>query len=271
MTRIALQFAAKIAVLLVFAVPIGMFIRASGTFSPSARATTAGNWHPTQPPLALAGAGNVGWALNGHKPTPAQVKMLILTGALAEPPVPPSPLPPSLTLVPTAGWTLDNGAMITTDSNDALVLRPLTSGRPSLPGQGQGWRAAYYYPERTSRWQNYTLGVTVTNLGAQGFGGDATVLVGYSTTLGGYAVTISTARITVQNREGTHIYSAIIPDATSHRMVVKLTDQLSVTIDGSPVATFPIGHVQGGIGFGVWKAHARDHLPFFTRLQVNRS
>ena len=78
------------------------------------------------------------------------------------------PLPPSLMLMPTAGWTLDSGAMITTDSNDVLVLRPLTSGRPSLPGQGQGWRAAYYYPDRTSRWQNYTLGVTVTNLGAAG-------------------------------------------------------------------------------------------------------
>ena len=88
MRRIALQFTAKIGLLFVFAVPIGMFIRASGTFGGSARATTAGKWHPTQPLIGLAGLWNVGWALRGHKPTPDQVKMLILTGALPEPPAP---------------------------------------------------------------------------------------------------------------------------------------------------------------------------------------
>lgn len=269
MRHIALQFAAKVGVVLAFAVPIGLFIRASGTFGGSATAATGEKWQPTQPVIALAGLWNVGWALNGRKATPDQVKMLRVIGALPEPPLPPSPLPPSLKLMPTAGWTLDSGATITTDSNDVLVLRPLTSGRPSLPGQGQGWRAAYYYPQRTSRWRNYTLRVTVTNLGAQGSGGDATIVVGYSTTLGGYAVTISAARITVQNREGANIYRGVIRAATAHRVVVELTDQLSVTVDGNAVARFPLGHVQGGIGFGVWKGQANNNLPFFTGVQVN--
>jgi hypothetical protein len=48
----------------------------------------------------------------------------------------PLPIPAVLTSMPTTGWTLDNGATITTDSDDVLVLRPLTYGRPSLPGQG---------------------------------------------------------------------------------------------------------------------------------------
>ena len=170
--------------------------------------------------------------------------------------------------MPTTGWTLDNGALITTDSNDILVLRPLTYGRPSLPGQGQGWRGAYWQPARTTQWQNYTLGVTVTNLGGQGSGGNATIVVGYAITRAGYAVSISAARITIQNPSGAHIYSGVIHPARSHRVVVKLTNRLSVTVDGASIGSFPVGHVHGGMGFGVWKAAVRSNLPFFTNLQV---
>ena len=267
MKRIIFQFIAKLGVLLMFAVPIAIFIKSSGTFS-NARAEV-GKWHPTPPPIVFATPDNVGWAMRDQKPTAAEIKLLRFLGVLPEPPIPPSPLPPSLMVMPVAGWTLDSGALITTGSKNVLVLRPLTSGRPSLPGQGQGWRAAYWYPDRTARWQNYTLRVTITNLGAQGSGANATVVAGYSKTLGGYAVTISATRITIQNRTGAHIYSGVIPAATAHHIAVTLTNQLSVSIDGSSVATFPVGHVQGGIGFGVWKAAAISNLPFFTGLQVN--
>ena len=260
------QFIVKLGVLLMFAVPIAMFIKSTGPFG-SARAKV-GKWHPTPPPIALAMPWNAGWAMRDQKPTADEIKLLRLTGALPEPPIPPSPLPPSLMVMPDTGWTLDSGALIATDSNNVLVLRPLTSGRPSLPGQGQGWRAAYWYPDRTARWQNYTLRVTISNLGAQNSGANATVVAGYSNTLGGYAVTISAARFAIQNRTGAQIDSGVIPAATAHHVAVTLTDQLSVSIDGSSVATFPVGHVQGGIGFGVWKAAASSNLPFFTDLRV---
>jgi hypothetical protein len=47
-----------------------------------------------------------------------------------------------------------------------------------------------------------------------------------------------------------------------------LTRQLTVTVDGSPVATFHTGNVQGGMGFGVWKATTDSNLPFFTNLWI---
>ena len=272
MNRIIFRSIAKLGVLLMFAVPIGMFIKSSGTFGTVGNARAKlGKWDAIAPPIVLAMPWNVGWAMRDQKPTADEIKLLRLTGALPEPPSPPSSLPPSLTVMPVEGWTLDSGALITTDSNNVLVLRPLTSGRPSLPGQGQGWRAAYWYPERTARWQNYTLRVTIANLGAQNSGANATVVAGYSNTVGGYAVTISAARVTIQNRTGAHIYGGVIPAATAHHVAVTLTNQLSVSIDGSSVATFPVGHVQGGIGLGVWKAAARSNLPFFTHLQVTSS
>jgi hypothetical protein len=272
MNRIIFRSIAKLGVLLMFAVPIGMFIKSSGTFGTFGNARAeVGKWHAIPPPIVLAMPWNAGWAMRDQKPTADEIKLLRLTGALPEPPSPPSSLSPSLTVMPVEGWTLDSGALITTDSNNVLVLRPLTSGRPSLPGQGQGWRAAYWYPERTARWQNYTLRVTISNLGAQGSGANATVVAGYSNTVGGYAVTISAARVTIQNRTGAHIYGGVIPAATAHHVAVTLTDQLSVSIDGSSVATFPVGHVQGGIGLGVWKAAASSNLPFFTHLQVTSS
>jgi hypothetical protein len=52
--------------------------------------------------------------------------------------------------------------------------------------------------------------------------------------------------------------------------VVKLTNQLTVSVDGTPIASFPVGHVHGGIGFGVWKPAVSSNLPFFTNLKVNQ-
>ena len=266
-----LKFVARACVLLVlFVVPTAAFVKSSRMFEHPVK---PGPWHPTPPAIIFANKGNIGWALRYHKPTPMELKELYLLGILPytpPPPPPPPPLPPSLATMPTTGWTLDNGALITTDTNDILVLRPLTYGRPSLPGQGQGWRGAYWQPARTKQWQNYTLGVTVTNLGGQGSGANATIVVGYATARAGYAVSISAARITIQNPNGAHIYSGVIHSATSHRVVVKLTNQLSVTIDGTSIATFPVGHVHGGMGFGVWKAAVSSNLPFFTNLRVNQ-
>jgi len=271
MKPVILQLVARVAVLLAFAVPVVMFIRSTGTYGASAGTVASAPSTPAQPLIALASRWNAGWALNGHKPTTNEMKMLLLTRALPAPPAPVTPLPPSLMLMPTTGWALDSGATITTDSKDVLVLRPLTNGRPSLPGQGQGWQAAYWYPDRTNHWHNYVVGVTATNLGAQGSGANATIVVGYSETLGGFAVTISAARITIQNRRRAHIYSGVIPAATAHRVNITLTDQLTVMIDGATVASFPVGHVHGGIGFGVWKASANSSLPFFTNLRVSSS
>lgn len=262
-----LKFVGKACVLLVlFVVPTAAFVNSSRMFEHPVK---PGPWHPTPPLIIFANQGNIGWATHDHKPTPLELKYLYLIGVLPYTP-PPTPIPPSLAEMPTTGWTLDNGALITTDSNDILVLRPVTYGRPSLPRQGHGWRGAYWQPARTRQWQNYTLGVTVTNLGGQGSGGNATIVVGHAITRAGYAVSISAARITIQNPSGAHIYSGVIHSATSHRVVVKLTNRLSVTVDGASIATFPIGHVQGGMGFGVWKAAVSSNLPFFTNLQVNQ-
>ncbi len=249
-----------------FVVPTAAFVKSSRMFEHPVK---PGPWHPTPPLIIFADQGNIGWATHDHKPTPDELKYLYLMGVLPYTP-PPTPIPPSLAEMPTTGWTLDNGALITTDSKDILVLRPLTYGRPSLPGQGQGWRGAYWQPARTKQWQNYTLGVTVTNLGGQGSGGNATVVVGYAIKRAGYAVSISAARITIQNPSGAHIYSGVIHSATSHRVVVKLTNHLSVTVDRASIASFSVGHVQGGMGFGVWKAAVSSNLPFFTNLQVNQ-
>ena len=258
--------------LVLFVAPAAAFVKSSGMLEHPGK---PGPWHPTPPLIIFANRGSIGWATHDHKPTPAELKYLYLIGVLPytppPPPIPrPTPIPPSLAEMPTTGWTLDNGALITTDSNDVLILRPLTYGRPSLPGQGQGWRGAYWQPARTKQWQNYTLGVTVSNLGGQGSGGDATIVVGYAITRAGYAVSVSAARITIQNPSGAHIYSETIPSATSHRVVVKLTNRLSVTVDGASIASFPVGHVHGGMGFGVWKAAVSSNLPFFTNLQVHQ-
>jgi hypothetical protein len=266
-----LQFVGRACVLLVlFVVPTAGFVKASKMFE---RRVKAGPWHPSPPLIIFANRGNIGWATRDHKPTPAELKYLYLLGVLpyTPPPAPPpTPIPSSLSEMPTTGWTLDNGALITTDTNDVLVLRPLTYGRASLPGQGQGWRGAYWEPARTKQWQNYTLGVTVTNLGGQGSGGNATIVVGYAITRAGYAVSISAARLTIQNPSGAHVYSRPIHSATSHRVVVKMANRLSVTVDGNSLTSLPVGHVHGGIGFGVWKAAVRSNLPFFTNLQVNQ-
>ena len=252
--------------LLLFAVPVAAFVKLSGLVGVP-RADAAGAWHPSQPPISLASRWNVGWALNGHTLSAQQMKGLAVSDALTVI-SPPAPIPAVLTSMPTTGWTLDTGATITTDSHDVLVLRPLTYGRPSLPGQGQGWRGAYWLPLNTAHWQNYTLRVTVTNLGSEGSGGSATVVVGHTDTHLGYAVSISATRITIQSQKGTHVFTGVLPGATSHRVNVTLAKQLTVAVDGSPVATFHTGRVEGGMGFGVWKSRTNSNLPFFTRLWV---
>jgi hypothetical protein len=259
--------------LVLFVVPTAAFVDSSRMFEHPVK---PGPWHPTPPAIIFANQGNIGWATHDQKPTPVELKELYLLGILAytppapPPTPPPPPIPPSLAEMPTTGWTLDNGALITTDSNDILVLRPLTYGRPSLPGQGQGWRGAYWQPARTKQWQNYALGVTVMNLGGQGSGANATIVVGYAITRAGYAVSISAARMTIQNPSGVHIYSGVIHSAPRHRVVVKLSNYLSVAVDGTSIASFRIGHLHGGMGFGVWKAKISSNLPFFTDLQVKQ-
>jgi hypothetical protein len=271
-----LKFGGRACVLLVlFVAPTAGFVKSSRMFEHPVK---PGPWHPTPPLIIFANQGNIGWATHDHKATPVELKYLHLIGVLpytpprtpVPPPAPPAPISPSLAEMPTTGWTLDNGTLITTDSNNVLVLRPLTSGRASLPGQGQGWRGAYWQPERTRQWRSYTLGVTVTNLGGQGSGGNATIVVGYAITRAGYAVSVSAARITIQNPSGGHIYSGVIHSAPSHRVIVKLTNRLSVTVDGASIASFPVGPVHGGMGFGVWKAAVSSNLPFFTNLHVNQ-
>ncbi|MGO9899244.1 MAG: hypothetical protein ACLP0J_06050 [Solirubrobacteraceae bacterium] len=251
---------------MMFAVPVAAFIESSGILGVS-RAGAAGAWHPIQPPIALATRWDVGWALNGHKPSAQQMESLIVTDALTLV-LPPTPIPAVLTSMPTTGWTLDNGATLTTDSHGVLVLRPLTYGRPSLPGQGKGWRGAYWLPLNTAHWQNYTLHVTITNLGSEGSGGSATVVIGHTDTHVGYAVSISAARIKIQNQHGGPVFSGVIPAAASHRVGVTLAKQLKVTIDGVPIATFEVGNVQGGIGLGVYKPTTNSNLPFFANLWV---
>jgi hypothetical protein len=254
---------------LLFAVPVAAFVKLSG-LAGAPQADAAGGWHPRQPLIGLAGLWNVGWALHGRAASAQQIKGLVVSDALTVI-APPTSIPARLTSMPTAGWTLENGATITTDSHGRLVLRPLTSGRPSLPGQGQGWRGAYWLPLRTAQWQNYTLGVTVTNLGSEGSGGSGTVVVGHTDKHGGYAVSLSSARITIQNQNGAHMFSGVLPAATSHRVGVTLTTHLTVMVDGSPVATFPTGTVQGGMGLGVWKSTTNSNLPFFTDLWLRRN
>lgn len=261
-----LRLVGGICTLLMFAVPLAAFVHEA--FSGKApRPTPAASWRPTQPPIILAARWNAGWALNGHKASALEMANLFVTGAVNLIPTPKT-VPALLASMPATGWTLDNGATITTDSHGVLVLRPLTNGGPSLPGQGKGWRGAYWLPLNTLHWQNYTLGVTITNLGAEGSGGSATVVVGHTGKQVGYAVSISSARITIQNPSGGHLFSGVIPAATSHRVSVTLAKQLRVTIDGSLIATFHAGKVQGGMGFGVYKPTPSSNLPFFTDLGV---
>ena len=272
--RSASRLIRGICTLLIFAVPLAAFVHEMFNRkvpSPSAAATVAPtSWHPKPPPIMFADVGNVGWALSAHKPSTLEMEELVLTGAVPLVPkrIPPTQIPASLTGMPTTGWTLDNGATITTDSHGVLVLRPLTNGKPSLPGQGKGWRGAYWLPLNTAHWKNYNLRVTITNLGSEGSGGSATVVVGHTDKHVGYAVSISAARITIQNQNGGHIFSGVIPAAASHRVDVTLATQLRVAIDGSLIATFPAGKVQGGMGFGVYKPTASSNLPFFTNLWV---
>lgn len=267
--RSASRLLSGVGILLMFALPVALFVH--DTFNRTVpRAVAAAPWRPTAPPIILAGRWNVGWALNGHKPSALEMANLVLTDAITLAPRPPRPrvIPAVLTSMPTTGWTLDNGATITTDGHGALVLRPLTNGRPSLAGQGRGWRGAYWLPLNTANWQNYALRVTVTNLGAEGSGGTATVIVGHTDTHVGYAVSISAARITIQNQNGGRLFTGVIPAATSHRVGVTLAKQLLVTIDGSLIHAFHTGKAQGGIGFGVYKPTADSNLPFFTNLRV---
>jgi hypothetical protein len=264
--KLAFQLVGGSCLLLVFAVPVAAFVKLSGLVGVP-QTGAAGAWHPSQPLISLAGRWNVGWALNGRTLAAQQMKGLAVSDALTVT-SPPTSIPAVLTSMPTKGWTLDNGPTITTDSHDVLVLRPLTYGRPSLPGQGRGWLGAYWLPLNTAHWQNYTLGVTVTNLGSGGSGGTATVVVGHTDTHVGYAASISATNITIQNENGGHIFSGALRAATSHRVDVTLTKQLTVTVDGSPVATFQTGSVRGGMGLGVWKSTTKSHLPFFTNLWV---
>jgi hypothetical protein len=265
--RSASRLLSGVGIVLMFAVPVALFVH--DTLNRKVpRAAAAAPWRPTAPPIILAGRWNVGWAQNGHKPSALEMENLALTGAITLIPRP-RLIPAALTSMPTTGWTLDNGATITTDSHGVLVLRPLTNGRPSLPGQGKGWRGAYWLPLTTANWQNYALRVTVTNLGAEGSGGTATVIVGHTDTHVGYAVSISAARITIQNQNGGRLFTGVIPAATSHRVGVTLAKQLLVTIDGSLIHTFHTGKVHGGIGFGVYKPTPHSNLPFFTNLRVS--
>lgn len=270
--RSAFRLVGGICTLLIFAVPLAAFVYETFSRSVPRPAAAAASWRPTPPPIFFANRGNVGWALNGHKPTALDMEELVLTGAVTiipKPTIPkPTPIPASLTGMPTTGWTLDTGAKITTDSHGVLVLRPLTNGRPSLPGQGKGWRGAYWLPPNTAHWENYTLRVRITNLGSEGSGGSATVVVGHTDKHVGYAVSVSAARITIQNQNGGRLFGGDIPAAASHRVDVTLAKQLRVAIDGSLIATFPTGKVQGGIGFGVYKPTASSNLPFFTNLWV---
>ncbi len=257
-----------ICVLLMFAVPVAAFIEWSGIVGAS-RAGAAEAWHPTRPPIILATRWDAGWALSGHKPSAEQIESLVVSDALTliRPPTP-TPMPAVLTSMPRAGWTLDSGATITTDSHGVLVLRPLTSGRGSLPGKGKGWRGAYWLPLDTMHWQNYTLHVTITNFGSESSGGSATVVIGHSPMHVGFAVSISAARITIRDQNGRDIFSGVIPAATFHRVGVRLAKLLKVTVDGVSIAAFKVGTVHGGIGFGVYKPTAASNLPFFTDLWV---
>lgn len=262
----AFRLVGGICTLLIFAVPLAAFTHEM--FSRKVlRAAAPASWQPTPPLIILAGRWNVGWALNGHKASALEIENLVVTDALTLIPKP-RPIPAVLTSMPTTGWTLDDGARITTDSHGVLVLRPPTNGRPSLPGHGKGWRGAYWLPLNTAGWRNYSLRVTISNLGSEGSGGSATVVVGHTDKHVGYAVSISAARITIQNQNGGHIFSGVIASATSHRVGVTLAKQLRVTIDGSQIVTFPTSKVQGGIGFGVYKPTPSSNLPFFTHLWV---
>jgi hypothetical protein len=263
-----LQLLSGVFTVLALAVPVAFFIESSGMISHAADIVSTVPWHPTPPPVVFANQSNYGWATTYVKPSANELKLLYLVGVLTPPVSALPPLPATLMTMPTTGWTLDDGTLITTDSNGVLVLRPLTYGRPSLPGQGQGWRAAYYYPERTARWRNYTLGVTVTNLGGQGSGANATMVVGYSDTAGGYAVTVSAARYAIQDRAGARIGTGVIPARTSHRVTVTLTKRLGISVDGVSIASFQIGNTAGGIGVGVWKMATTSNLPFFRSLSV---
>ncbi|HTX08214.1 MAG TPA: hypothetical protein VMA77_17860 [Solirubrobacteraceae bacterium] len=265
--RSASRLLSGVGIVLMFAVPVALFVH--DAFNRKVpRVAAPAPWRPTVPPIILAGRWNVGWALNGHKPSSVEMENLVLTGAITLIPRP-RVIPAVLTSMPTTGWTLDNGATITTDSHGVLVLRPLTNGQPSLPGQGKGWRGAYWLPLNTATWQNYALRVTVTNLGAEGSGGSATVVVGHTDTHVGYAVSISAARITIQNQNGGRLFTGVIASAGSHRVGVTLAErQLLVTVDGSSIATFHTGKVRGGIGFGVYKPTSQSNLPFFTNLRV---
>jgi hypothetical protein len=264
--RSASRLIGGLGIVLMFALPVALFVH--DVFSRNVpRAAAAAPWRPTPPPIILAGRWNVGWALNGHKPSALEMQNLVLTDAITLIPKPRA-IPAVLTSMPTTGWTLDNGATISTDRHGVLVLRPLTNGRPSRPGQGRGWRGAYWLPLNTANWQNYALYVTVTNLGAEGSGGSATLVVGHTATRVGYAVSISAARITIQNQNGGRLFTGVIPTAASHRVGVTLARQLLVTVDGSLIATFHTGKVRGGIGFGVYKPTSRSNLPFFTNLRV---
>ena len=121
-------------------------------------------------------------------------------------------------------------------------------------------------PLNTAHWQNYALRVTVTNLGAEGSGGSATVVVGHTDTHVGYAVSISAARITIQNQNGGRIFTGVIPAATSHRVGVTLAKQLLVTIDGSLIATFLPRRSTAGSGSASISRRPTSNLPFFTNL-----
>ncbi len=268
----AFRLVGGICTVLIFAVPVAAFVHEMFNRTVPRPSAAPAAWRPTPPPIMLADRGNVGWALTGHKPSALEMEELVLTDAVTPIPKPtipkPTPIPASLTSMPTTGWTLDNGAKITTDSHGVLVLRPLTHGRPSLPGQGKGWRGAYWLPPNTAQWDNYTLRVTITNLGSEGSGGSATVVVGHTDEHVGYAVSVSAARITIQNKNGGHIFSGVIPAAAAHRVDVTLAKQLRIAVDGSLIATFSTGKVQGGIGFGVYKPTPSSNLPFFTNLSV---
>lgn len=163
-------------------------------------------------------------------------------------------------------WSFEGGP-------NHLLARAITNGVLSLPAATRHWVAAYWSPAQSLLWRDYRVQVVVENLGLQGDGADATLLLGGPGKDARLAVTLSSGRIRIEHLEQgarTELTRLSIPAGTSHELeVVAAGHDVTVTVDGARTASLSLSFaLRGGVGLGVWRETTDSPRPAFRRLAI---
>ena len=175
-----------------------------------------------------------------------------------------APTPSDMNGFPESQWLSEGG-----DHNTSSSL--VRHGKLTLVHPNAHWYATYWNPAQTQLWKHYQIDVNVSGLSQESKKGNAAVLLVGSAGARGYAIAISAGRLQIKPQRGRHplAYVHLPSDADSHHVTAKLSNQLSVTVDGKLVTTLRVDpKTHGGLGFGTWQPVLQGSGPVFDGLRV---